>query len=361
MNFDLNDEQAQFRATIERFVGPGDVEHRKRVRREPGGVDTGRWAELAELGILALPAAEDKGGLGGTPIDCVIVAEAIGRGMAPDPWRECGDWPLRRRNGLVGGGALSERLASGAAHVAVAFAETGHRYKMVPCDMAAVRSADGWILSGKKSVVFGGEGVDCYLVTAQAEGQPALFAVDARAVDARAFTVVDGGRAVALALRGVAVGEEAMLGFADAAIEDAVAETRLIAAAEMSGLARRLFDHTLDYVRQREQFGQPIGSFQAVQHRLVDCYAMLEQMQSTIWRAALIERDPAGRWRGELAGAKAFVAERALHIGHEAIQLHGGMGMSDELSIGHAHKRVLLLSHLFGDIATDLATYARVA
>jgi alkylation response protein AidB-like acyl-CoA dehydrogenase len=340
VNFSLNEDQALFRATVERFAGTGDVESRKAVRAQPGGVDRARWSALAELGLLSL---ED-------PVDCAVIAETLGQASAVEPWLECGYWPAR----LAQGSALGDEIADGAVLAAVAFAEPGRRYALDPKVVKATRHDQHWTVSGNKTFVLGGAAADLFLVTADTDSGSALFAVARDAADIRTYAVVDGGHAAEIALR-----DAPATPIENAHWDDAIAEARLMAAAETVGLASRLFDETLDYVRQREQFGQAIGRFQAVQHRLVDCYAKLEQMRSTLWRATLLDRD--GDWQREMAGAKAFISERALHIGQEAIQLHGGMGVTDELAIGHAHKRVLLLSRLFGDPASEIARFACAA
>jgi hypothetical protein len=343
MNFDLTDDQLMFRDTVERFCGPFDLASRKRARSLPGGFDRQRWATLAELGLLALPASEAQGGIGGSLADCAVVAEALGYAVAVEPWLELAFWPVRVLDAERGCA-----VAAGEALIAVGFAEPNGRFRLDPIGTKAVDER----LSGEKSFVLGGGAADAFAITAQTSEGPALFFVTE--ADRRSYTLVDGGLAAELRLRntpGVRID--------GADFEQAVSDTRLIAAAEMLGLAQRLFDDTVTFVKQREQFGQPLGRFQAVQHRLVDCYSALEQMRSTLWRALLNE---GGEGRvARVAGAKAFVAERALKIGHEAIQLHGGMGVTDELVVGHAHKRVLLLSKLFGDPAADLLTYAEAA
>ena len=349
MNFDFDENQTLFKATVERFAGAGDAATWRAAREHPGGVNSVRWAELAALGILGLPATEDSGGLGGSTIDCAVVAETLGRGLVPEPWLETAYFPLRVLDGTDS--ELARRIVDGSARVAVAFAEPGQRYRTDPRTVRAKQSGDGWTLSGRKTFVLAGEGADIYLVTAATDGGPSLFAVDAEAVQPQAYKLIDGSGAVEFALYD-APGD--LLGAS--AIDAAVTATRLMAAAEMLGLAQKMFDETLVYVRERRQFGQAIGHFQALQHRMVDCYARLEQMRSTLWRTAMGEMSNA-----DILGCKAFIADGALHIGHEAIQFHGGMGVSDDLAIGHAHKRVLLLSKLFGDPASDLASFAAAA
>jgi alkylation response protein AidB-like acyl-CoA dehydrogenase len=179
-----------------------------------------------------------------------------------------------------------------------------------------------------------------------------VVAADAPGVFRRGYQVIDGNIAAEIQLRGCDVAAEARLDLDWASVEAALTTARLVASAEMAGLAQRLFDDTLGYVRQREQFGQPIGRFQAIQHRMVDCYALVDQCRSALI-AALTGEDAAG-----IAGMKAVVADAALQIGREAVQLHGGMGTTDELEIGHAHKRVLLLAQWLGDPAAGLDAYA---
>lgn len=346
MSFELTDDQALFRATVERFAGGRDVEARRRARAHPGGVDPARWAELAELGLLALPAAAEAGGLGGKAVDCAVVAEALGHGVAPEPWLEAGFLPLRVLAAL-GAHELAEQVAGGERRAALAFAEPKGRYRLDP---VATR-ASGDRVSGAKTFVLAGGGADLFLVTAADAQGGGVYAVAADAIDRRPYVVVDGGLAAELHLHDAPATRLGNF----VAILPAIAEARLMASAELLGLAQRLFDETLAYVRGREQFGQPLGRFQVIQHRLVDCYAMLDLMRSSLWRG-LANPDPA-----HVAGTKAFIAERATHIGHEAIQLHGGMGVTDELIVGHAHKRVMLLAKLFGDPASDLATFAEAA
>jgi alkylation response protein AidB-like acyl-CoA dehydrogenase len=346
MTFELTDDQVLFRETVLRFAGGGDVVARRHARAQPGGVDPARWRELAALGVLALPAAAEAGGLGGSLFDCAVVAEALGYGAAPEPWLEAGFLPLSALAAL-GASDLAAEIASGTRHAALAFAEPRGRYRLDP---VATR-ASGDRLSGAKTFVLAGGAAETLLVTAADEQGGGVYAVSADSVARRPYVVVDGGLAAELDLHDVPA---TRLGDV-ATIRPAIDATRLMASAELLGLAQRLFDETLAYVRGREQFGQPLGRFQVIQHRLVDCYAMLDLMRSTLWRA-LGNPDPA-----RVAGAKAFIAERAVHIGHEAIQLHGGMGVTDELIVGHAHKRVMLLAKLFGDPAGDLATFAEAA
>ena len=352
MNFELDDDQQMIERSIERFVGDGAGGVRD-TSPCSATVASARWAQLADLGLLSLPLSAARGGLGGRPEDLVVSSQALGKNLARDPWLETAHFPLRLLEGIAGTEALSEEIASGTTRVAVAFAEAAGRYSLSPRDVGTQGRGDGLTVSGAKTFVLGGAVADLLLVTAASEDGPCLVAVDRAAADVRSYRVMDGSEAVVVTFRNSA---GRLLGPLEPALTTAVAETRLAAAAEMVGLASLLFEKTLDYTRERKQFGRPLAAFQALQHRLVDCFTMLEQARSLLWRVTLSERDIDGRWMASIAGAKAFIAERAMHIGHEAIQLHGGMGMSEELPVSHAHRRIVLLAHLFGDPNSDYST-----
>jgi alkylation response protein AidB-like acyl-CoA dehydrogenase len=184
---------------------------------------------------------------------------------------------------------------------------------------------------------------------------------DAAGMQQRGYQLIDGSHAAMLEFHAVTLTAENVATLSRDKFERAIAIVKLMAMAEMTGLCERLLDQTLTYVRQREQFGQAIGRFQALQHRLVDCYVMTDQNRSLLCSASIALSENGPRAAAELAGAKAVISENAIHIGHEAIQMHGGMGTSEELEISHMHKRILFLSRLFGDAAFDLKQYRRSA
>ncbi len=353
VDFGLNDDQAMLKTLIERFVAdryPSGA--RAGYRATPAGYSAENWALLAELGVLALPVSEADGGLGGGAVESATVMEAIGRGLVAEPFLDAT---------IVGGGLLSqagtvaqkqmwiERLLTGEAVVMLAWAEHGTRFDM---DRPATRFADGTV-RGMKTFVAGG--ADAYVVTARDGDETHLFlvAADASGLQRRDYRLVDGSVACELAFDGVAA--ERMDGGLDA-LAVVIARARLAASAEMVGIMGLLFDTTLDYVRQRQQFGVAIGSFQALQHRLADQYAALELARSHLYRAMLAEPDEAP---ATLAAAKSFISTAAVRLGEECIQMHGGMGVSDELDLGHGHKRILRLASLFGDAAHETMRYDR--
>ena len=363
MNFDLSEDQEMFKAAVERFTESIDVEARRHIRKSDGGYDRARWTELAELGLVALAAGEDSGGMGGSDVDLCVIGQALGAGNAVDPWLENGVLPAKL---LAAGGDETHLpgVLDGSVFVAAAYAERDQRFSLTASALQARGDGDGYILSGEKTYVQGGAIADVFLVSAKLEdGATGWFCVpaDARGVHASPYRLTDGSMGAELQLRDVQVAGAAKLAISEEKLAGVVAEVKLLAAAEMAGLADRLFKETLDYVRQREQFGVAIGSFQALQHRLVECYAALEQSQSMLWRGALADRSDAQSWQQQISGVKAFVAEQAMHIAREAVQMHGGMGVTDELAIGHALKRVMMLEKTFGDTNFDLNNYSEAA
>lgn len=372
MNFDLSEDQALLKAAIERFVVnayAGDLQRRKLFRLQPAGFSAANWARLAETGVLALTFPETIGGLGAGRVETIIAMEALGRGLVVEPVLDAV---------LIAGGLLhaagtaaqhSEHLSpliAGERRLALAHAEPAARYNLAHVATTARPSGDDFVLSGAKTCVIGGADADTLIVGARVSGDVrqrdgiAFFLVpaDARGVDRRAYRLADGAVAAEIALRDVAVPASARLAGGLAALEAVAATARLAASAEMLGLMALLLDDTLAYVKTRQQFGQPLGKFQVIQHRLTDAYVASEAARSQVLRAALA---PEPEFARAAAGCKAFVTEAALSVAHEAVQCHGGMGVTDELAIGHALKRLRVLALTFGDAGAALAGYAEAA
>lgn len=360
MNFDLSEEQEMFVSSVERFAAPIDVEARRKLRLSPTGYDRARWQQLAEMGLIALAAGEDAGGMGGSAVDLALVLEAIGKANAPDPLLEHGILPalLLEHGGVAD---VLQGVLSGETIATLAWTERGQRYSLKAKGMKADAVGDGFTLTGEKTMVMGAALADLFIVTADMGGETACFLVprDAPGLEVRVYRLADGSIAGEIKLTRTPASARLTLDMAG--LEAIAADLRLYAAGEMVGLGQRLLDDTLAYVKEREQFGVAIGSFQALQHRLVDCYAREEQARSMLYRAALTDRSDAAKWHRAAAGAKAFIGENVDAIAREAVQMHGGMGITDELAIGHALKRVLVLARLFGDVDTVLAEYALAA
>ncbi|MEM8726445.1 MAG: acyl-CoA dehydrogenase family protein, partial [Pseudomonadota bacterium] len=338
---------------------PIDVEARRKLRLSDGGYDRARWSQLAELGLIALAASEDGGGIGGSALDLALMAEAIGKSNAPDPWLENGVLPTL----LLEAGSTEDALEgvlAGETFASFAWTERSQRYSLVAHNMKAEGAGDCTTLTGEKTLVMGAALADLFVVTADQDGTTECFLVpkDATGLEMRPYRLADGSIAGELKLTRTPATPLSINADTLAAI---TAQIRLLAAAEMVGLGQRLLDDTLTYVKEREQFGVAIGTFQALQHRLVDCYAKIEQSRSMLYRAAISDHaDEAERQRAA-SGAKAYIATSVDHVAREAVQMHGGMGITDELAIGHAMKRVMVLARLFGDIETNLADYAIAA
>ena len=357
MDFSLTEEQRMLRDLVERFAGETYAPADRPLYAVPAtGFAPSAWGQLAELGLLAMSLPEAVGGMDASPADLAVVAEALGRFVVPDPllaevWLAGG---LMARAGTI---AQQTRwlgdIAAGTAHLALAQAEPDSRFELGTID---TRYADGAI-TGTKTAVMGGAATDAVIVTARdASGEAGLYlvALSARGITRHDYRLLD--NAPAMELTFAATPAEPLAGDLSA-LAGLIGDLRVVIAAEMVGLMQTLFDLTLDYVKVRRQFGHAIGSFQAIQHRLADQYAALEQSRSLMMRAALCSAD-----EREAAGlaAKAYIARAGVALGEEAIQLHGGMGVTDELLVGHAHKRLLLLASLFGDADAETARYMSV-
>ena len=345
MNFDLTDEQELYKVTAEKFFSTLSISDKVSMRMSPKGYDSNRWAELAELGMIMLAASEDNGGLGGNLIDLAAIAEAAGTQNAADPWLENGVLPTRLLD-KAGVQPLLTDILSGSKIAAIAFSETNSRYNMERIETQVKKTASGFELNGTKQFVLGGDIADYFLVTAIIDDAFDVFIVpaDAAGVHSTPYRVVDGSKAVETQFAKVELPEDARLNLSFDAFKAVVSDINLLACAEMMGLSQLLLDDTVEYVKQREQFGVSIGSFQVIQHALVDCYAELEQIRSMLLRTLLDPSENKAERQANISGAKAFISERADFIGRNAVQYFGAMGITEDVPVGSALKRIMLLS-----------------
>ena len=370
MNFELGEDQTMLKALVERFAEDAyDVERRRGYLREDLGFSARNWSLLGELGILSATAPESLGGLELGRIDLAVIHETLGHGLVVEPVLE---------NQVVAGsllhGEVSETLRDGWAkpvvagekRIALAHAEPEARGNRSHIATRATRAGDEWRIEGSKPFVVAGAGANGYLVSARHEGQTGdaqgwdffLVPEDAPGLSSEIWPMADGSKAVSLTLDGVAVSNEMRLADGAARLAKVAPLASLARSAEMLGIMERLMADTLDYLRTREQFGQAIGSFQAIQHRMVEQYAALVQGRALL-ELALIADDETFTEAAD--GARAFIAEAALALGHEAVQLHGGMGVTDELAIAWGHKRLLVLSRWPDDATSALDRFADAA
>lgn len=354
MNFDLNEDERLLKSLAERFVADRyDLERRRGYLAEDHGFSPDNWALLGDLGLTAALAANtaEDGGLDATAIATLF--EVLGGGLVVEPLIENVLMAVRLF-AATARQTLHEDwlpdLASGVRRIAFAHAEERARPGRLWVETRA-ENGDGVIrLTGAKSYVPAGSGADGYIVSARVSGASAdvdglgLFFVpaDAAGLARSDWRMVDGSTAVSLVLDGVAIGLDHQLvgGATEMAQMEIIAN--LARTAEALGIMERLFTETLDYLRTREQFGVKLASFQAIQHRMAAQYVVIEQARGLLNLALVSEGTP--EFSEAIGGARALIGPASVTLGHEMMQFHGGMGMTDELSIGHGHKRLLLLS-----------------
>jgi pimeloyl-CoA dehydrogenase small subunit len=328
------------------------------------------WTQFAELGLLGLPFSEDHGGFGGGPVETMIVAEAFGRGLVVEPYLATvvlGGGLIRRAADPALQADLLPKIAAGELLLAFAHLERQSRYDLR--DVTTIARAEGgrYRLEGEKGVVLHGDTADKLLVTARIGGGTrdpggiGLFLVDARSegVSVRGYPTQDGLRAAEVSLAGAygaALGDP---GGALPVVERVVDEALAYLAAEAVGVMEAMHTSTVDYMKQRRQFGRAIGEFQVLQHRAVDMYVLLEQARSMALYATMMagDDDAAERHRA-VAAAKVQIGRSGRKIGQESVQLHGGIGMTMEYSVGHYFKRMSMIEILFGDADGHLAALA---
>jgi pimeloyl-CoA dehydrogenase small subunit len=365
VDFDYSDEQRLLDETVRRLVKERyDFAARRKYLAEPGGHGATLWATYAELGLLGLPFAEQYGGFGGGGIETMIVMESFGRALALEPYLATvilGGGLIARAGDEGQKSAILPEIAAGKLKLAFAQGEPRARFDLAQVETVAKKQGPGFVLSGHKSVVPHGGAADKFIVSARTSGSAAdakgisLFIVDrdAKGVGLRDYPTVDGLRAADVTLDRVAVGADALLGPLDGASPAIAAIVdRAVAAlcAEAIGIMETLNAMTLDYLKTRKQFGVPIGSFQVLQHRMVDNVIAAEQAKSmTILAALSVDGEDAARRGRAVSAAKVQVGQSGRLVGQQSIQLHGGMGMTDEYAAGHYFKRLSTIEHTFGN------------
>ena len=374
MDFDLTDEQRLLKESVDRLVGGRyDFEARKRYRQEPDGFSRELWGQYAELGLLGLPFAEEHGGFGGGAVETMIVMEAFGRALALEPYLATvilGGGFLRHGGTDAQKAELVPQIAAGEMTLAFAHTERQSRYDLFDVATTAKRDGSAFVLEGDKGVVVHGDSAQKLVVTARTAGGRrdrdgiGVFLIDASApgVSRRGYPTQDGQRAAEVSLASVRVGSEAVVGDPENGlplVERVVDEAVAALCAEAVGCMGEMHALTIEYLKRRKQFGVPIGSFQALQHRGADMFVALEQARSMAMLATMMAQDEdAAERRKAVAAAKVQIGRSGRFIGQQAIQLHGGVGMTMEFKVGHYFKRVTMIDTLFGDADHHLAQVA---
>ena len=376
MDFELSDEQRLLKDSVERLTTQRyDFETRKKFMAEPDGWSRDMWRQYAELGLTALPFAEEHGGIGGGPVETMIVMEAFGRALALEPYLATvvlGGGLLRHGASDAVKGELLPKVASGEALLSFAHIERQARYDLADVATTARKDGAGYVLNGEKSLAVHGDCADKLIVSARVSGDQrakngiGLFLVDARqdGVSRRGYPTMDGLRASEVTLHNVKAGADAVIGEGGNAyplIERVVDSGIAALAAEAVGAMSAMHEITVDYLKQRKQFGVPIGNFQVLQHRAGDMLIALEQARSMAMLATMMsEEENAAERRKAIAAAKVQIGRSGKIVGQGAIQLHGGIGMTMEYKVGHYFKRVTMIDTMFGDADYHLAALARM-
>jgi pimeloyl-CoA dehydrogenase small subunit len=375
MDFDLSEEQRLLKESLDRLLGDRYAfEQRKSYGQSPEGWSRELWGQYAELGLLGLPFAEQYGGSAGGPVETMIAMEAFGRALALEPFFATvvlGGGFLRHGGSPEQRADLIPQIADGSLTLAFAQTERHSRYDLTDISTTASRNGAAWVLDGEKGVVLHGDTADKLIVTARVGGGRrdrdgvGVFIVDgmAEGVSRRGYPTQDGLHAAEVALAGVRVDPEGVLGEPGAAlplVERVVDEAIAALCAEAVGAMASMHELTLDYLKTRRQFGREIGSFQILQHRAVDMLIALEQARSMAMFATMMasEEDATER-RNALSAAKVQIGRSGRLIGQQAVQLHGGIGMTMEYKVGHYFKRVTMIDMMFGDADFHLRELAR--
>ena len=364
MNFELSEEQKMIQQSVERFVQENyDLSNRIKISSEDPGFSKEYWSSMAELGWLGLAFSEEDGGFGGNQIDTLVLMEQFGKGLVLEPFLA---------NVVLGGGSIKRgasqeikdsiipSLIDGSLQITLAYAEEQSRFDIEDVATAAREENGGFIINGKKSMVLNAESADKIVVVARTSGSQvdeegiSLFVVnaDAEGIEKENFPTVDGLRASEIIFKDVKVESTSLIGEKDkgfSILQAVVNDAILALAAEAVGAMEVLYKDTVEYTQQREQFDHPLSDFQVLQHRMVDMFMEYEQCKSLLFRATMeTVQDPSLSQR-TVHALKHLIGKSGIFVGESAVQLHGGMGVTEELRIGHFFKRLLVIDSQFGN------------
>ena len=364
MNFDFSEEQVMLRDSVARYVQDDyDWDTRVAIANSEEGMDREKWQTFAELGWLSIPFAEEHGGFGGGAVDVMLVMEELGKGLVLEPYLAT----VLLYGGLLQKGGSAELQAAhipsvidGSSLGAFAYLERQSRFELADVKTTASSSDGGYLLNGEKVVVFNGASADQLIVSARTSGEQSdehgislfLLPADADGVERISYRMMDGQVVANVLLKDVKVDAGSLVGELDkgfALINAVVMDANIALAAEALGIMGQLNSKTVEYTRTREQFGVALGKFQALQHRMVDTFMSYEQARSLLYRAVCALTDDAEDEVQAIHALRVMVDKAGKHIFAEAIQLHGGMGITDELDIGHYAKRLMMINTTFGN------------
>src|SRR5262245_53671933 len=365
MDFDLTEEQRLLKESVDGLLTDSyDFDARKKYQKEKGGWSKTVWSKLAEQGLLGLPFAEDDGGIGAGAVETMIVMEALGKALVLEPYLATvviGGGFLRHGGSAEQKAAYVPGIVDGSRTLAFAQLEKNSRYDLHDVVTTAKKKGSGWVIDGEKFVVINGENADTLIVTARTRGERrdrsgiGVFLVpsNAKGVTKKSYPTQDGLHAADVSFTGVEVGADAVIGNPDdsiALIERVADEARSALCAEAVGLMDESLKTTVEYIKTRKQFGVAIGTFQSLQHRASDMFVAVEQARSMAMFATMAsEFSDAGERARAIAAAKVQIGKSGKYVGQQSIQLHGGIGMTQEAKIGHYFKRLTMIENTFGD------------
>jgi len=376
MDFTVSEEQSMLADSVAKFIDNDyDFESRQKAAASDLGYSAELWSTFADLGWTAVPFDEDDGGLGGGPIEMMLMMEQFGRGLLVEPFLA---------NIVLAGGVL-RRLAtdeqktqwlagiiSGETQAALAFAEPQARFDINNIVTTATADGGNWVINGSKTLVLNGGSAELFIVPARTAGEQSdedgitLFAVAAKSagIEVKAYKTVDGQQAAEVSFNNVAVDGTAVLGEVGngyATLQDVIDEATLAVCAEAVGIIRTLQDKTVEYVKNRVQFGVPIGSFQALQHRLVETLMECEQSKSLLLWSAMVNNSGGADAKKSIHALKYQIGTAGVNVAKEAVQMHGGMGVTWELDVAHFFKRLTTIDLLFGNADYHLDKYVELS
>ena len=373
MDFSFTEEQTLLRNMVQSFVQDNyDFDSRMKIVRSDEGMSREIWGQFAELGLLAAPFSEEMGGLDGGPIETMVIMEELGRGLVVEPYLPtvvlCGGI-LNRHGSDAQKEAHLAGIIGGEDIWALAYSEPQSRFNPADVLTSAKADGDGYVLNGTKAVVAAAPWANKLIVSARISGDQrdsdglGLFIVEKSAdgVSTQDYPTVDGNRASEVTLENVAVGADALVGAAGnglALLEEALDYGIGAVCAEAIGHMKCLNDATVEYCKTRKQFGVPIGSFQVLQHRMVDMFMEYEQSVSMTYMVNMKLSEGEAERKRAAAGAKVQIGKSGRFVGQEAVQLHGGMGMTEELNVGHYFKRLTVIDTQFGNVDHHLKRFA---
>ena len=372
MDFTFNEEQSLIQDQVDQFVQKEyDWETRQSLSNSELGFGEDNWKKFAELGWLGISVSEDSGGFGGSAIESMLIMEAFGKGLVVEPFLET----VIMAGGLIDDHGSDQQKSSflepaiaGEMHLALAYAEPQSRFNLSDVVTEAKSDGTNFIINGYKSVVMNGPSADQIIVSARTSGTQldengiSLFIIDANAsgLDKTNYKTVDGRRASDLTFENVSVSKENLIGDQDKGFEildSAIDKAILAISAEAVGAMEVLYKTTVEYTKTREQFGTAIGKFQVLQHRMVDMFMEYEQCKSLLYMATMKHEEKAEDAKKAISGLKYQVGKAGKFIGQQAVQLHGGMGVTDELNVGHYFKRLTTVGTIFGNTDYHLKKY----